>query len=653
MGKAWGWGVLMCAIAVTASAEATRDRGKAAAQSVLNQWGSADTLQAKAFTPMASDAPMATIDGETRFEAQMTCPGSKRFLQLTLVPNGTGDIDALVVSMDMDLDGTPEQTAALKGPFGALCDNGIVQCDAGTMNNCRYHRWQVDATGVQLNPTNGAGYPNSVKDMGACYCFNNACGNSLLLQNAEKILDDAGAGIAIAMAQTVPRFGLSSKTMIDTTSAEFFGQTAGCGADQRPEQFYQNTAGLETLGAAAQGDPNSTYNKVLSSTNAQGHGTTAQSCQINRNIALAGYWNDAIVTAAYGGDGKTTSCGTGCVKVRVGRVGDNYLSAKCGKWTSYAAVTVHRPELLTSVTLVQTSFDDWLRVRINGNIVYNADPNWTWESARCGENGQRGTKYPNTDLTSWFKNVPAGTVVQVVQETSYTDKGEGWAILQFQYAQDCAIASETLSNGCAAQEENPECALRDEQVDGVQTYQGYTRTGLTPSPASKTYTYNGCEQTLTREFFSTQRIYTCPASPLPYDGEAAQKRYDSIHGTFDTATGAFTDVTTKDGGSTYTASAQRITTPPPDSRAACPMMCRTRKPRPGVAVGEPGPTNALNPGGVAYDYTWRECDEGNLCPTAAGEEVVTACGCRDNFGEAAAAMQTIRQVAEDSVCQAR
>ncbi len=642
-------GALFLVVAVTAAADANRDRGKASAQSVLGKWGTPDALQQNAMTPMASSTQMSSIDGSKSFGTAMSCPGAKQFLKVTLVPNGTGDIDSMPISLDTNLDGTPDQNTVLPGPFAALCDNGMVQCSAGTMNSCTYKRWEATPTGITLNPNNPSSSPNTIKDMGACYCFNNSCGNGLMLRNAEKILNDVGAGIALALQKSTPRFAMSSSKMVDSTSAEFYGQVSGCGVDQRPEQYYNNTGALQAQGVANSSDPNSTYNKILTSNNAQGHGVTAQSCQVNRNITMAGYWNDDVFGVGFSGPGNVTSCGTGCQLLQVGD-GTKWRDGNCGYHIYTATVTLHHPELISSATLVQATFDDWQRVKMNGNIVWNYDPSWTADASHCGENGNRGTYHPNVDVTSWFANTPAGSDLQVRVDTANADVGLGYAIVQINYKQDCQLASETVDDGCSAQENNAQCSLRDETVDSTQTIVGYTRTGLTPLPITKDVSLGACHQTYTRDYFQKQRTYTCPASPSPYNMDAATKRYDSVHHSFDPSTGNFTDTTYQNG--TYTSTPQQLKgLPPPDPKAACPMMCKTQKPRPGIAVGEPGPVNQLNPNGPANDYTYRECDESNNCPLQAGETMVSGCACRDNFGEAAAAMQTIRQVAEDSLCQ--
>lgn len=648
-----GLGILALVVAMAAGADANRDRGKAAGQSVTNKWGTPQSFQDKAITPMASGEKMSTIDNSQQFGAQVSCPGAKRFMQLTLIPSNTGDMDRMAVDLDANFDGTPDQHTTLTGPFAAMCDNGMVQCVPGSMNSCKYLRWKADSSGVALNPySDSSGMPNTIKDMGACYCFNNSCGNGLLLLNAKKILEDAGAGIALAMQATTPRFALSGSNMIDTTSAEFFGQTSGCGADQRPEQYYKDTGALQAKGASNASDPDSTYNKILSSQTAAGHQSTTSSCQVNRSISMRSFWNDSVITASFSGDGEIRSCGTGCMELVLGRVGNNYLSGGCGLYTTSADVVVHRPELITSAVLTQVAFDDWLRFRLNGNILWNADANWTSEPARCGENGNRGSRAPNLDLAGYFRDTVPGSGFQLRQDTSWNDKGEGWAIIRIQYGEDCDVESETVDNGCTAQENNTECSLRDEDVDGVTTIRGFSRTGLSPMPQTRDYAYGSCKRSITRAFFQKKRTYTCPAEPSPYSGEAAQKRYESIHGSFNPTTGAYTDTKYKDGS--YSSSSEKVNAlPPPDARASCPMVCKTRKPRPGVAVGELGPQNKLNPNGVAHDYTYRSCTETNACPLESGETVVSGCACRDNFGEAAAAMQTIRQVSQDSVCQAQ
>jgi len=628
------------------SAGSDRDRGKAAANSVIQQWGTGDKLEQKAMNPMASDAQMKSIDGQQSFGVQMSCPGSQKFMRLTMLPSSQGDLQSLAMDLDNDLDGSQETRRMFNGPYAAVCNNGLIQCPSGTMNNCAYFRWRADSSGVVLDRNNDSGLPNTQADLGGCYCFNNSCGNGLLIRNSDKILDDVGAGIAVAMQQQRPRFAISNKTTVDTLSAEYFGQQGGCGADKQPEQYFKNTGSLQSEGQVAASDPNSTYAKILASPVSQGHGATEASCVIQRQFSTENY-DSEVLSYAFRDVGSVTSCGVRCNTVTIGNI-DLAYRANCGMHTQAVAITVNKPQLVRRVTLLTVGHDDWLRLFVNGTQRYTADSRWTYPGARCGENGNRGVKTLNMDLTELFRSTPAGGIVDISYDLSYADKGRGEAVLQVETEPDCRIATERIVNGCATLESRTDCRLRDETVDGVYTWRGYGETGLSPLPSKRTVTQGACGVEVVRAWYDKYRVYTCPAGESPYGGEDAKKRHESVRSSFDPASGNYSDTRKEDGS--WSSHSGSVTLMPPDPVEACVSMCRTRKLRPGVAVTESGAVNQKNPNGPAYDYTYRECSN-NVCATEPGEEVVSACNCRSSFGEAAAMMQTIRQTKQDMLCQ--
>ena len=53
---------------------------------------------------------------------------------------------------------------------------------------------------------------------------------------------------------------------------------------------------------------------------------------------------------------------------------------------------------------------------------------------------------------------------------------------------------------------------------------------------------------------------------------------------------------------------------------------------------------------AAYDSFYHACGSDNACPTGPGEEIVSACGCLDDFPEAVVMMQTVRLGGADLVC---
>lgn len=148
-------------------------------------------------------------------------------------------------------------------------------------------------------------------------------------------------------------------------------------------------------------------------------------------------------------EGAVTSCGMGCMRVVVGRIGGNYYRnlGNCGYRQVYSSVTIARPDLIESVKLVQVGMDDWIRVWNNNVLAYNADANWTYPGARCGENGSRGTRGLNIDVTSQFTTPPAGTSIPIGFDLSVADDGEGWAIWEFRSTEECRFETDDCPGG--------------------------------------------------------------------------------------------------------------------------------------------------------------------------------------------------------------
>ncbi len=204
-------------------------------------------------------------------------------------------------------------------------------------------------------------------------------------------------------------------------------------------------------------------------------------------------------------------------------------------------------------------------------------------------------------------------------------------------------------DGCAATAANSRCRLRNEWVDSVQTVANYMTTGLGPLPSSRTVGVSCSLNTGNRSWWRTEREYDCDTGQGRLDLSADAERYQSIHESIDLASGSFVDrVRTGDGGyQLHPGSIPLLTERGSD---ACTPTCRTRRPRPGANVSTAGPTTAQNVTGVAYDFSFRDC-EGATCPVEPGEEIVGACDCHNNFSQAVAMMQTIRMVAEDTSCE--
>ncbi len=83
----------------------------------------------------------------------------------------------------------------------------------------------------------------------------------------------------------------------------------------------------------------------------------------------------------------------------------------------------------------------------------------------------------------------------------------------------------------------------------------------------------------------------------------------------------------------------------------CINMCKTRKAKTTPDMSISGQVDKNNNAGVVkYDNFYYECDTGNTCPSGPGEEIVKACQCLNEFAEASAIMQVMRQAGQDMIC---
>jgi hypothetical protein len=168
------------------------------------------------------------------FTATIQCASSEEALTISPAGFGTGGEVTLKVAFDTDLDGTKDQIFTTSNISG-FCTNGYVSCTPGTWNNCKYYEFGVkhknesgdvfntyrecSATGVCTPADNKVtATARSVTEMrhtGGCYCTNASCGSSF---NAtfQQSLGAFGGGIT---AHLMNELGLViSDTKIDTAT---------------------------------------------------------------------------------------------------------------------------------------------------------------------------------------------------------------------------------------------------------------------------------------------------------------------------------------------------------------------------------------------------------------------------------------------------
>ena len=269
--------------------QAGNDLGSAAVQ----RFGSPGTVNSEISVPMTSrDTPMRTLDGNKSFSAQLLCPSSRKFIEVSIQVGGSGDLSQIAVSQDLDMDGNTDFVFSVPFPVSGVCANGIISCQAGTWGNCSYYRWSADSS-ARVGLATAA-----ISNLGGCYCVNASCGSNLVQGNLSTVLRDLGGGVSGAV-QAVNRKYAVTDVKEEGSTITYYGQDAGqCSGSpgsygsSSPEQYYStgNDAGLANAKDAAQvsqaGDPASYYSLIANSQAAQESQGDYRQCSVIRNITV-------------------------------------------------------------------------------------------------------------------------------------------------------------------------------------------------------------------------------------------------------------------------------------------------------------------------------------------------------------------------------
>ncbi|WP_367305118.1 hypothetical protein [Sphingomonas tagetis] len=85
---------------------------------------------------------------------------------------------------------------------------------------------------------------------------------------------------------------------------------------------------------------------------------------------------------------------------------------------------------------------------------------------------------------------------------------------------------------------------------------------------------------------------------------------------------------------------------------ACEPICKTRAPKINTQTALQGVIGTQQNDPASFDTFYHSCGTANVCPLGPGEELVSACGCLDDFPEAVVMMQTVRLAGADLTCTA-
>lgn len=637
--------VALTALAAVASSSALADpddvaAARASADAFQQHAGSAQQIQDNLTNPLLSQESMIAVDG-TDFEAQLMCHEENAFMEVFIAPSGTGDVGQINIQYDTNSDGTFDALYSAPMHASGVCANGIVSCTPGTWSHCQPFEWAADdSNNLTLEPT-------GLNQLGGCYCVNNHCGSGLLVNNLDTTVAAIGGGAAAAIGANNAYYAIT-KVFVAGPIARYFGQdTTQCGAagPVGMTAYVDNPTAL-TADAAAITSTDAVYDLVATSPAATQSDVSNVSCQINRSVYMDEVTIDDIIDYN-GGTGAVAPCGPNCLQLILGQIGNNYWGpASCSMYEHNVEFNVLRPDRVVSARLTQAVWDDWIQVRANSSLIWSGPNTWTGMGNPPGscELSNSWNQTMNVDFTSVLQ---AGGLVDFNIRVAVAGYGEGYAYAQVNVDTECELSDDIILDGCQAYQEDPDCSLRAETVDGVQTFQNYQGTGLSPLPSSITVTGAGCSEVVARDWWQKQRNYSCVTNSQ-YEFSEALERKSFIEESA-TPTAYSDQIIDPDTGS-YVVTNGDMFLLDEVSVAACPQACKTRRPRARNDVGRSGVVSETSTSPATHDVLYHECTADNVCPLGDGEEIVRDCGCIEDFPEASAVMQLVRMAGQDVLC---
>ncbi|HHU4679430.1 TPA: conjugal transfer protein TraN [Escherichia coli] len=549
------------------------------------------------------------------------------------------------------MNGSLDITTSPGWDISVVCSNGFQTCsDANNAATCTSWAWVADPKSYQLGRKNVA-----MTDLGGCYCINNSCGSNLAWNNLGQILNDLGGGASQALSRANPWFTLS-QIKVDGVSASFVGgDTASCSigdsegffgtADGKKILNYKDNYNAMKTDAESNKNTSSAYKSITTGSLNPNEQYDLKSCSVTRNVPLDEVKLNEII-AFDGGEGTVQQCGTDCLQLVMGKIGNNYWDGYCKYYEVESKFFVKKPDRIKSATLVEVQYDDWMQMWVSDKVVWNGPHgNWT-DMGPVPGSCQQNTSWkqnPNLDFKQYLNK--EGPVTFKLRVEVY-DGGEGYARVNLKADLSCKEGKDYISNTCTAYEQDKECQLVEEAVDGVKTFTGGINTGLIPLAQTQVLQGNFCSVPVKRDWFKKNRTYRCnKKTSFNFDNIIERKAYIDKTVT----PGDYKDKMFNNGKVSY--GAGELFWPDMPKVGDCINMCKTRKPKQTPDMAVSGQVDKNNKTGVIkYDNFYYECDATNKCPAEPGEEVIKACQCLNEFAEASAIMQVIRQAGQDMIC---
>lgn len=635
--------------AIDADLASSKTTGKDAGALVKGRYGTKSTLNQNLSVPMTdSTVQMNTVDGSQSFKAALGIPSSNKFLEILIQPSGTGDLANVLVSQDLNNDNSIDHAFSLGAPVSGVCTNGFISCSPGTWLGCSSYGWQSDSTG-RLSKV-----AVPLTQLSGCFCINSSCGSSLVWTNSSVVLNALGGG-AVAAIHVENAATTITNVATEPVLITYYGQlvstapsaassvpaTASMPGPQAQQSYYGDWSGLDeaknniTLSQAT--DPNSLYYQLTNSIAETG--AEVRKCTVARAGTI-----DTTIEKSDWNTGYTYLHTEHFIDMQIWRSPDlqSYKLQLMDWWkgTDHARAlgkSWHEPmddnkwHTIHEFTLplnTATTASKLSKALFSMKIV-------------SGNGCTPGSVYTIDGVVQGFNNR--------VNVGGYCG-GDGmqypylqWSYL-FEYKKDAY--AESVSDGCATLEADSTCNLKSEKIDGVPIMVNYAPTGLKQLSSCRNFVGDVQNFEICKPWWNKQREYICTVKPQEVDFARYKKIKDTT--VLSDTTFSLTDYRQSIDGS-WSSYDMGGALPKGDNYEACIPACKVRR------AGQLTQTTTF--GSVAdnmvdnstFTTRYLQCDNG-VCPTEPGDEIVTPCGCIDEFAQAASIMQTMRLSGGDSIC---
>ena len=621
--------------------------GQDAGRSVLSRFGSKSAVNSTISLPMTNGAnPMQTVNGTRSFAATLNAPSSARFLELFIQPSGSGDLQQVIISQDLDTDGVIDNVHTVPALISGVCANGFISCAAGSWTNCHSYLWASDAHSRVSEA------PASITDLGGCYCINSSCGSNLVWVNSAIVLKDLGGGIVNAMHTSDTAFTITNVTT-DLTTITYYGQVttrSQTAATVVPELassptvetlkgYYTNWSQLTALRDSAaisqSTDPDSFYYQIANSGAARQAQGKVSACTMDR----AGRVD--TTTRSFNDSGSGQLCTDHLVYVRIHKVDDVTYQLQ------YLDTGPDGPTTAHGNCNDNPGGDGWHTYK--SVVLGTPDPAKLGQLMAATSNmdnlGGPGCSTASASVDGVLNGFDAS--IQVAMACPGRDAQWptfGWSYF-FDFKEDAY--TESVDDRCATLAANPDCRLKQEEIDGVMMTQNFTPTGFTPLPSCKNFTGQVGTNKICRDWWQKKRIYICGSQQ--YDFSDVATRFGQVVSTTDAGSSSLTFKDPRLGSGGWTVADGGMNLPQREPRAECEIACKTRTVKNDTQVTTAGTVTDLRVPAVSYDIFYKTCID-NRCPVEQGEEIVIDCQCLNEFAEAASVIQTLRLAGKDNVC---